>query len=525
VVNSVLTNRGAMTALTNLQATQKNLLETQNRISTGLKVGSAADNAATWAIATAMRSDIANFNQVSENLSMSTSIVGTARGGAESIAKLLEEMKAKVTSAQNPAVDRAQVQSDIDELVGQIQSITESSQFKGVNLLNDEGIERMLSAVNDVAGASTPSYINVNKVNLSVEGGDLSDLGAVDVTSRGDSLFNRANPTAAQAATDAAMATRRISFNNGADHTAGTYTVQYKDAEGVAKTLSVTVTAAATGALLADQLNADSEFKKLFRAEDGSGDAVRLSAVSRDVEVGKFEITGVAGSAVAAALTTVGSASSTTMTFQNTPLKDGETFSVKYRINSTTAEKTVVLKVADETSGTSLGLDADGNQIYAINKNIVADSTATGTQISDEVRLALLGSTNFTGAGADGVSLAVTSAAGVLTISSADDTDGVIGFEPPQTDYATLLKMVDKAIDTVTDAAASFGSSEKRIGLQKDFMDGLVKTLTAGVGSLVDADMSSEAARLQALQVQEQLGTQALSIANQAPQSILTLFR
>jgi flagellin len=101
----------------------------------------------------------------------------------------------------------------------------------------------------------------------------------------------------------------------------------------------------------------------------------------------------------------------------------------------------------------------------------------------------------------------------------------VLGFSSSKTDYDVLLAKVDSASTNVANAAASFGTAATRIDLQKDFLDKLVDTLTTGLGALVDADMSEEAARLQALQVQEQLGTQALSIANQAPQSILSLFR
>ena len=66
---------------------------------------------------------------------------------------------------------------------------------------------------------------------------------------------------------------------------------------------------------------------------------------------------------------------------------------------------------------------------------------------------------------------------------------------------------------------------QARIDIQKDFVSELSDSLKAGIGTLVDADMEEASARLQALQVQQQLATQALSIANQAPQSILSLFR
>ena len=74
-------------------------------------------------------------------------------------------------------------------------------------------------------------------------------------------------------------------------------------------------------------------------------------------------------------------------------------------------------------------------------------------------------------------------------------------------------------------AATSLGITENTLDGQMQFLDALTDTLDSGVSSMVDADMEEEAARLQAYQVQQQLATQSLSIANQAPQNILSLFR
>ena len=90
---------------------------------------------------------------------------------------------------------------------------------------------------------------------------------------------------------------------------------------------------------------------------------------------------------------------------------------------------------------------------------------------------------------------------------------------------SAALENIDTFLNTAIDAAASFGSDQGRIDLQSGFIGKLTDSLRAGIGSLVDADMEEASARLQALQVQQQLGIQSLSIANQAPQSILALFR
>ena len=87
------------------------------------------------------------------------------------------------------------------------------------------------------------------------------------------------------------------------------------------------------------------------------------------------------------------------------------------------------------------------------------------------------------------------------------------------------LGNIETMVQTSINAAAAFGSVETRIDIQAEFVSKLTDSLRSGIGSLIDANMEEASARLQALQVQQQLSTQALSIANQQPQNILSLFR
>lgn len=89
----------------------------------------------------------------------------------------------------------------------------------------------------------------------------------------------------------------------------------------------------------------------------------------------------------------------------------------------------------------------------------------------------------------------------------------------------TALSQVETLIQLSINAAAEFGSAQKRISIQSDFVNKLLGAMNAGIGTLIDSDMEEASARLQALQVQQQLGIQALSIANQQPQNLLALFR
>jgi len=93
------------------------------------------------------------------------------------------------------------------------------------------------------------------------------------------------------------------------------------------------------------------------------------------------------------------------------------------------------------------------------------------------------------------------------------------------TTATTALGEIETFIQTAVTGAAALGAAASRIESQSDFVSKLTDSLKSGVGALVDADMEETSARLQALQVQQQLATQSLSIANQAPQSILSLFR
>ncbi|MAW80983.1 MAG: flagellin [Parvularcula sp.] len=90
---------------------------------------------------------------------------------------------------------------------------------------------------------------------------------------------------------------------------------------------------------------------------------------------------------------------------------------------------------------------------------------------------------------------------------------------------ADALVKIEGLIQEAVDASAEFGSAQKRIEIQNDFVTSLTDSLKTGIGALTDADLEAASARLQSLQVQQQLGIQALSIANAAPNSILGLFR
>jgi flagellin len=121
---------------------------------------------------------------------------------------------------------------------------------------------------------------------------------------------------------------------------------------------------------------------------------------------------------------------------------------------------------------------------------------------------------------------AIQTALAAIDVTAADVADDPATTGVDETEnMETRLAAAEAQLSAAIDAATSLGITENTLDGQMQFLDSLTDTLDSGVSSMVDADMEEEAARLQAYQVQQQLATQSLSIANQQPQNILSLFR
>ena len=306
-MSSLITNTAAMNALQTLRTINTNLGTTQDRIGSGLKIGSAKDNAAYFSISESMKGDSSTYAAIDEGLTLTKNSVATARMGAETIKDLAKQFSDKVSFAQGAKGGLTEIEADLKELVKQMTTTLKQSTFNG----------------DDMVGA-----------------GDTATAGTV---------------------------------------------------------------AAATGALTA---------------------STGTAAVTRNV------VTGIT--------------------------RAGNTF-------DTTA------------------IEVETVNLAVLVKDFEVLSTAFGTN----------GNNATTG----------------------------------EAFLKGVLKSTTDVFDKTVAAATKLGQSEKSIENQQAFLKKVTANIDAGVGAMIDADMESEAARLQALQVQQQLATQSLSIANQAPQNLLSLFR
>lgn len=405
-MSSILTNNSAMVALQTMKKINSNMAATQSEISTGKSVATAKDNAAVWAISKVMESDVKGFKGISDSLNLGSSTISVARQAAETVTDLLTEMKGKIVAAQEDNVDRAKIQTDVDALKSQIESVVGAAQFNGLNLVNGS------TASVDILASLDRSDTGVAASSITVTAQDLS--------------------TGAYAAND--------------------------------------VFGASTGGIVSTD-----------------GDTFVLSL---DQGGGTDDIT----------------------------LQDGATAwaagdKISMRIGDKTASYTVSAADVDSGSNSVADLVAVGmkNAIDALGVSgltVDYDSATPGLlTFTNDGTSDLTASGQFSNSGSGGL--------GALDTIDVSDAAG-----------ATLaLGNIESMLQTSIDAASSFGSVQKRVDIQSEFVSKLSDALKSGIGAMVDADMEETSARLQALQVQQQLATQSLSIANQQPQNILALFR
>ncbi|MFY0621637.1 MAG: flagellin [Pelagimonas sp.] len=257
--------------------------------------------------------------------------------------------------------------------------------------------------------------------------------------------------------------------------------------------------------------------------------ATATAAASDDIAVG-----GVATqAAVAVAGSTTATANTTTVAFGSAGT-DAAAAGAGFQLQIT-ADGGILNGLLDSSDGDMIYVARDGDTMADVAAGLTDKfnshiETALGAGNTNGIAATVSGNT-ITISGATSVLAADTFSVNAEQYGSGDTTIGggledLAGIDvTTQANVDQALTDIEGLIQTSIDAAASFGSVQGRIETQSEFISGLTDALKSGIGTLVDADMEETSAKLQALQVQQQLGVQALSIANQAPQQLLSLFR
>ena len=533
-MSSILTNSSSMVALATLRGINRGLETVQSEISTGKKVASAKDNASIWAISTVMSTDVESFKQITDSLNKGSATVGVARAASEQITGLLQDMKELIVSAQEDlnADDRSKIQTDIDALRTSITNIVNAAQLNGQNLLKGTSAVSVLASLDRAAdGTVSATSISVSRNDLTTAGATAEaakasgDAGFVSTSDSitptdvdkvsGDGGFLALSGVTSDATASGGSAT--YTFEAGAIAAGDAFTINvggtdFSYTAVAGDTINDVVTALGTAVSDADTASAITNLDTVTvntAADPLANNATLVFAADSGTTLTVTE----ASTASTSSVSELADTESADVSIAGGTISTGDTFTV----SAGGSDYTYTAVDGDTNNDVAAGLKAliDAGSVTNLTVT-VTDATdptsdaATLTLAADggsvEVNLGALASTNV-----------ATTAGGLGAIESLSVSTAA--------DATTALNTIEDLLDASINAATSFGSAQKQIEGQTEFVQTLIDAMTTGIGTMVDADIEAASAKLQALQVQQQLGVQALSIANGAPQTLLALFR
>lgn len=476
-MSSILTNMAAMTAVQNLTATQNALAQTQNEISTGLAIGSASDNAAYFSIAQGLRTNVSNLSAVSSSLNLGASVLSTATAATNNVYTVLQSIQKDLVSAAQPGNDLNALQTSINTLRQQLGTSVETASFNGVNLL-DGSNPTSVSFVSGVTGSGANTQVNL----LSIATGE-TNLGGVSYVKGTNSLVDAAINA------DQALA---VATNNNTTAQSNLSVASAANSAAV-NALTSAVTAATSQQL---QNTSSSQFIALF----GNGATETSGGVISNIQAGSLAATlvGTGGTL------TISKASSTSTTPVSTDNGTAST-TLNYATDSTAAGTLGALYGASANQSTTTGTATSVAGIAAAATTALTSAQTADTTAKTNVNANSAASQIYNGA--------------LLSVSQIS----LVGASASQ--IAAYTSQVGTALSALNSAQEVLGAASSNLSLQTTYTSNLSDSLTTGVGSLVDADMNEASTRLNALQTQQQLGVQALSVANQNSQLILKLFQ
>ncbi|NBW49599.1 MAG: flagellin [Betaproteobacteria bacterium] len=471
MASTINTNINSLTAQRNLSMSQSSLSTSMQRLSSGLRINSAKDDAAGLAIADRFTAQIRGNTQAARNANDGISLAQTAEGALGSIGTNLQrirELSVQSANATNSASDRAALQQEVGQLASEIERVATQTQFNGINLLDGSftaqafqvganvGQTITVSSIDSARGSDLGKYNGVNLTNASIGtasntaaaqsitvGGTTYNLGSIandaKAITNAINAQNIAGMTVTAGATNVAAGTQAVTTT-----TAGTATLSVN---GVTLTLNATTDAATNRSNAVTAFNNASASTGVVATDTGAGVSLK-AADGRNIDISGFTL----GSAVATTIADFG------------------------------------LAPAATTGGT-------------LNIDYVAPTGVTGTVSS-------------TGAWA----LAATNIAQTGTAVNALDISTVAGAN-------SAIKSVDAALSNINSSRATLGAIQNRFSSTVENLQTSAENLSASRSRIQDADFASETANLSRAQILQQAGTAMVAQANQLPQGVLALLR
>nr|CBA32020.1 B-type flagellin [Curvibacter putative symbiont of Hydra magnipapillata] len=484
MASTINTNINSLTAQRNLSMSQSSLSTSMQRLSSGLRINSAKDDAAGLAISDRMTSQIRGLTQAARNSNDAISLTQTAEGALGSISSNLQrirELAVQSANGTNSASDREAIQNEVTQLTSEINRVATTTQFNGLNLLDGT-----LTGTQFQVGANANQIITVGVG--SAKAADLGNNTLASSTVAGaisDAALAAVNNTAAQVLTlngNGSTATVNVAVNESAKSiagkintntattgitatakttatisgvTAGAISFTLQGANTTAVAITATVSDATDLSAIAKAINAQSSLTNITATSDKAGKLVLTDLDGNDIKIDSTQAA--AGDGIGTALVT-----------------------------GSTGAATAALGTATATIGGSLTFDADSGFSIA---------TDTGTTLM--------------GAASNGSALSTVAALSVSTVDGANKA----------------LKVVDAALAQVSDQRAALGAVQNRFESTVTNLQTSSENLSASRSRIQDADFAAETANLSRSQILQQAGTAMVAQANQLPQGVLALLR
>ncbi|MCK5932811.1 MAG: flagellin C [Fulvimarina manganoxydans] len=276
-----------------------------------------------------------------------------------------------------------------------------------------------------------------------------------------------------------------------------------------------------SGALSTGSIKVDTGSLALFDASASKTGLLEkdlaATTTAKDTKFGAYMGTATNTAGTATTKGTWDTSATVTAGTHDVTLGDTDVMSFTVKIGSGTATKVSITKsMVDTALGSTDGvIDSEADYAAVLKKGLDDAGVQGGTWAVASNSLTITAANNNESVTVSGMKVESFGASDI-DISKAGTTSG---------DIKAFINIVDKAISKVTSAGSTLGAVQNRIDLQSDFIGNLKNSLEKGISTLVDADMTEESTKLKALQTQQQLGVQALSMANSSSQVLLSLFR
>ena len=583
----VNTNLNSLVAQNNLSTNQASLASAMQRLSSGLRINSAKDDAAGLAISQRMTAQINGSNQAARNANDGISLAQTAEGALAQIGTNLQRMRelaVQSANGTNSASDRAALNNEVQALASEIDRVAQSASFNGVSLLDgtfnaqkfqvganatttDTIVVTQIASARTSAlggsGSATGTNVKGTTTQLSLNAGDLT-LNGQQVGASAQGIA--AGQTAASAFSIAA-AINAISAKSGVTATANATTVSATDAN-LASMVSTGLTAAQaiTNVLTVNGVQVGAIAAGGTAAGQGANVAAAINLVS-----GQSGVTATADASTGQVSLTAADGRDISLGAGFTKINSGLVGGATVATEGAGVAGTAIAAGAITINGISVGAVASGSADATAQGVLVADAINAVSAQSGVAAVSVAGVVTLSNASGRAIALTATGAAatasgftaavtpgtqtpgGTVTLSSAAATGITVGggnvagaglssgnTTPTTTltinsissidvltaaNATNALAAIDGALGTVNASRASLGAVQNRFTSVVSSLQTTAQNLTASVSRIQDADFAAETAALSRAQILQQAGTAMVAQANQGPQGVLALLR